>query len=384
MINTGINKLLSASLGFIALLTSLCQAIEELKPLAEYPTATKIWLTMEDGRIQPANKTNYRTNSETYISFLKPNGSTLKKDDTWGILDKKQLDIEERSISIEKRKLKLARRESETKHQEYTEKLRLDLETLTTKIREIEKTLENDDLSPKLKERVKKALQTLDKKVIFFEERLEPQELEDNLATELKELDLAHDRKLRSFEKIKRRSILKAEFDGTLTIFIAEPDTAHLKKDAHWISTSKLYATITDETHYELLLSNRNPIFNTEDRKLLIALVDDGTSHKLIQATYHELRKVETSGAIRDNHIFRIPQDSNSFAAQNVGENKTLYIYKKLKKPCHIISKKRIALIAPAILEKGGWDALVRYLFPGSKLVHIGPTTLAIEASNEN
>ena len=137
---------------------------EEVPPksIQEYPTSRKIWLSLEDGLIQPANLKQYRSLSEGYITFIKPNGAELQEGETWAIIDKDQLDLESRSLELEKKKVGKALDDLQDEQQAFIDKQLLNLEALKIQRIELKTSLENSSLPDKLKDKIREAMTKLD------------------------------------------------------------------------------------------------------------------------------------------------------------------------------------------------------------------------------
>ncbi|WP_143183787.1 hypothetical protein [Rubritalea squalenifaciens] len=354
------------------------------KSIQEYPTSRKIWLSLEDGLIQPANLKQYRSLSEGYITFLKPNGAELQEGETWAIIDKDQLDLESRALELEKKKVSKALDDLQEEQQAFIDKQLLNLEALKLQRIELKASLENSSLPDKLKDKIREALTKLDEQEARLQKSIKPENLESELQLKSEELTLSLDRKIRAHEKLEKRSHLKADFQGTLTISLDETQDPNFVNKPQWVEINKLYASITNDSHYEIEVTNRNPAFNSHDRSKLIAMVDDGVSRQLIRAKYKELRTKDTGGAIRDFHIFTIPEKHSEFAAKNSGETRTIFLYLTLEEDCYVIKKNQIALTAPKVLQTEGWPGLIKHLYPGYKLLHIGPKTLAVIKDDGN
>lgn len=355
---------------------------EEIKPISSYPTSRKIWLGIEDGKIQPSNQEIHRSSAEGHITFLKPNGAELKKGETWAIMDKEQLELEKRTIALERSKFKEALKKLEQDQEELIEKQQETITKLELQKNDLLASIETGLLSEKLLQRVKTAVADLDEKITKLNDSIKPEELERKMLLAKEELTLALDRKERVHEKLLMRSYLKADFDGILNITLDNPNAADKLNTPVWLDLGTTYATITDNSSYEILVSNRNPVFGAYETSKLIALVDDSRSLRRIRADYKESRKTDTSGAMKDIHIFEFPQEAKEFAHQNSGEVRTIYLYMLLEQDCYVITKREIALAAPDVLKEGGWPGLIKHLYPGYSLLHIGPKTLAVIKDN--
>lgn len=357
-------------------------ASESVKPITEYPVTRKIWLGIEDGKIQPADQKNFRSSAEGYITFLKPNGSTIKKGENWAILDQEQVELEKRAIVLERSKLKDSIDKLKSEQEELIDKQQANIVKLNTQKNDLSASLETELLSDKLKKRVREAITELDEKIKKAEERIDPEKLERDLNLSIEDLTLALDRKERSHEKLLRRSYLKAEFDGILNLTLDNPNAPDKLNNPVWLDLGTSYASITNNSHFEIQVSNRNPVFSNFDPSKIIAMIDDGRSRQRIQANYKEMRKTELAGGMKDIHVFEFPPETSEYASKNSGEVQTIYLYLTLEQDCQVIPKREIALAAPEVLKKEGWPGLIKHLYPGYSLLHIGPKTLAVTKDN--
>lgn len=376
------NKLLATATLLLALFGQLiCHAQDskpKLRPITSYPTVDKIWLSLEDGHILAADQKIYVAPSECFITLLKPNGSKLKKGDLFAVIDQDLLDLEKRSLDLEQEKFDKKIKDIKSEQTATIRKQNEAIQALETKKLELTLSTNAHTLSKKLQDRIQVAVKEIDTQISEIKATIDPKTLEQELKMAEEELKINLDQKLRANDQLRRRSRLKAGFPGTLNLLIDKPnDEGNLNRPI-WVELNKPFASIINDKQYEIRVSNRNPIFNNFPKERFIALIDDGGSRKLVQAAFEETRKVEINGVLRDQQIFKFPEESVEYAEQNIGETRTIFIYLKLKEEAYLVNKNDIALLAPEVLDKSGWRGLVKHLYPGHKVLHIGPKTLAV------
>jgi hypothetical protein len=121
------------------------------------------------------------------------------------------------------------------------------------------------------------------------------------------------------------------------------------------------------------------PLLSEIPREELLVLIQDSQTGKLIAGEYDRTEEIDSGREIARNFIFTIPDGSLEGARQAQGTRNLVHVYRKFPRPYKIIFKKDIAFSAPEVLDAAGWDGLVRHLYPGSKVIQVGPQTIAVE-----
>lgn len=373
---------------FLIMLLSLAPqaafAESQAKPLNDYSKSDHLWLTMEEGIIEPSQNKDYSSTTEDHITFLKKHGSHLSKGTPWAIINKEDLDLSERKIVLERSKAKKELSNMLLKQENESDKKALAIQSIKSKKQQFIDALTDDSIPKNLKEKIQDAILKMDSKIAAHEALLTPEALAVELENAKEDLLIELERKEINFKKIKKRAVLKAEFDGTLEIHVENASTAHEQTKGYWPAPSTQYASITDNSHYNLKISTRNSALNIEDPARLSAKLQDIGHRSMVTAQYSGRGSSKKSSGIKEFHLFKLEKNQADFAENNLGELRSVYVYYKLDSPCHILPKKNIAFLAPEVLEKRGWQGLVSHLYPGAKLVRSGPTTLAVKAPDGN
>lgn len=336
---------------------------------------------LEEGVIRPASYAQVRAETDGYVALHAEDRKMLQKGEHWATIDPEQLDIERRALALD-----------ESKQQQLLDQGREDLRAArlrtTLELHEAESKREalkdasgDAELSAMFKQRVREAMKKLDEQISILREKLDPALHERDLRLLEEDNALQLSRKQKQFVALEKRSCLVAASAGKLTIgdpFKEKLADVESGKPA-WMSTGDLLGTIVDDRHYEISVAAAGPLLSEIPREQLLVLIQDSQTGKLIIGEYDRTEEIDSGREITRNFVFAIPDGSMESARQAQGTRNLVHVYRKFPRPYRIIFKKDIAFAAPEVLDAAGWDGLVRHLYPGSKVIQVGPQTIAVE-----
>jgi hypothetical protein len=119
-------------------------------------------------------------------------------------------------------------------------------------------------------------------------------------------------------------------------------------------------------------------------RDQMLVFLQDSQTGRLIAGDYVRTDEVDNGREISRNFVFSIRDRDAEGARQAQGTRCLIHVYRKFSHPFRLVYKKDIAFAAPDVLERSGWDGLVRHLWPGSKVLQVGPQTIAVEPPDAN
>jgi hypothetical protein len=346
-----------------------------------FQEAERLWMGMEEGVIRPGYYAQIRAEADGYVALHAEDRRMLKKREHWATIDPEQLDIERRALAVD-----------ESKQQQSLEKGREDLRAgrlnMTLELHEAQSKKEaladalgDAELSAIFKQRVGEAIKKLDEQISILREKLDPALHERDLWLLEEDNALQLSRKQKQFISLEKRSCLVAESAGEFRI--GDPLKEKLASvepgKPAWMSSGDLLGTIVDERHYEISVAAAGPLLSEIPREQLLVLIQDSQTGKLIAGEYSRTEEVDSGREIARNFVFTIPDESIEIARQAQGTQSLVHVYRKFPRPYKIIFKKDIAFSAPDVLDASGWDGLVRHLYPGSKVIQVGPQTIAVE-----
>jgi hypothetical protein len=350
-------------------------------PFESFREAERLWMGMEEGVIRPAAYAQIRAEAEGYVALHAKDRKMLEKGEHWATIDPEQLEIERRALAVD-----------ESKQQQSLEKAREDLEAArlrtTLELHEAQSKREalaeasgDAELSAMFRQRVGEALRKLDEQISILRGKMDPALHERDLKLLEEDNALQLSRKQKQFVALEKRSCLVAGAAGELRV--GDPLKEKLAglepgKPA-WMSTGDLLGTIVDDQHYEISVAAAGPLLSEIPREELLVLIQDSQTGKLIAGEYDRTEEIDSGREIARNFIFTIPDGSMEGARQAQGTRNLVHVYRKFPRPYRIIFKKDIAFSAPEVLDAAGWDGLVRHLYPGSKVIQVGPQTIAVE-----
>lgn len=246
---------------------------------------------------------------------------------------------------------------------------------------------EEPGLPAALKRRASEAVAKMDEQIVLLRERLDPAKLESDLQLGVEEGRLQISRRRQQLESMERRSRLLSGFAGELRL--GNPHLKALGDDGKpdamlWLNPNDLIATIVDDRHYEISIQASGPLLSDLPQDQLLVFLQDSQTGRLLAAEFARTDEVDNGREISRIFVFTIREDGVEGARQAQGTRNLIHVYRKFSRPYRLVHKKDIAFSAPDILETAGWDGLVRHLWPGSKVVQVGPQTIAVEPKDAN
>lgn len=358
----------------------------EVKPLESCPEVNRLWMGMEEGVVRPAAYEQIRADSDGYVSIATKDGQMLAKGDPWGTLDPEQLEIERRTFQLEENKQKQQLEKGREDARDAQLQMNLELHEAEGKREELAAVAQGDELPVVLKNRAADAVAKLDERIGALREKLEPANLERELRLLDEDCALQIARKRKQLEILEKRSNLVAGFGGQIRIGdrLKEKLATIKPGEPLWVKTGELLGTLVDDRHYEISVSAAGPLFSEMPKEQLLVYLQDAQTGKLIPGDYSRTDETDNGREISRNFIFIIREEGVEGARQAQGTRNLVHVYRKFTQPHRLVYKKDIAFLAPDVLETSGWDGLVRHLWPGSKVIQVGPQTIAVAPKDAN
>lgn len=361
--------------------------VAELKPLKSFPEVRRLWMGLEEGSIRPGAYLQMRASAEGYLALSAKDGQHLEKDQAWATIDPEQLTLERKSLEVDQQKLDRQLKKARNDAQDLQVRLSVELHETERKRRDLVDASQESEIPAALKKRAAEAILKIDQQIELLNDKLDPESLERDQQLDEDEGELQIARKRKLFQSLEKRSCLMAPFNGDLRLsdtlkkqLAAAPNPT----DLLWVKPNDLIATIVDNDRFEISVTATSPLLAQIPPAELLVFFQEGQTGRLIAGEYARTDEVDLGSEITRNYIFNIQADSAKLAAQSMGQRNLVHIYRKFTRPFRFIQKKDIAFLAPDVLAAGGWDGLIRHLWPGSEVIQVGPQAIAVKPKDEN
>lgn len=379
--------------GNLSVLLAVCfSAVPLLAAAAEVPSlessreGERLWMGIEEGVIRPASYTQIRADVDGYVALHAEDGKMLREGDYWATLDPEQLEIERRALELDRSKQKQQLDKGREDLRDARLQMTLEMRETEGRRGSLSDVMQDPEISATLRQRAGEAVKKLDERISNFREKLDPAAEERDLRLLEEDIALQLSRKEKQFVALEKRSCLRAGSAGQLRL--GDPlkeklATAEPGKPL-WMKIGDLLGTIVDEKHYEISVAAVGPLLSEIPRDQLLVFIQDSQTGRLIAGKYSRTDEIDSGREIARNFIFIIPEEGMENARQSQGTRNLVHVYRKFPRPYRIVYKKDIAFAAPDVLDESGWDGLVRHLWPGSKVIQVGPQTIAVEPKDAN
>lgn len=82
-------------------------------------------------------------------------------------------------------------------------------------------------------------------------------------------------------------------------------------------------------------------------------------------------------------YSFEFPSERRGALLNLLGGQVDGALYYSMKTPVRIVPKFLLVSLSPEVFRTEGWSGLVKFLFPGHELVHVGLNSLAVGKSTK-
>lgn len=336
---------------------------------------------MEEGVIRPAAYEQLRAETDGHVAIHAEDGRELAKGDHWATLDPEQLALERRGFELERGKQQQQLEKGRGDARDARLRASLELHEAEGKRGELMAVARDGGLPPELARRAAEAVTKLDERIKAYQEVLDPAAYEKTLRLLEQECELQIERKQKQLQDLEKNSCVTAGSAGRLRLGdgLKEKLAGAKPGEAVWVESGDLLGTVVDDRHYEISVAAAGPLLSEIPREQLLVFLQDAQTGRLIAGEFSRADEIDNGREISRNFIFIIREDGMENARNAQGTRNMVHVYRKLPRPCRLVYKKDIAFVAPDVLETAGWAGLVRHLWPGSKVVQVGPQTIAVE-----
>lgn len=366
---------------------AMATAAEDVKPLTTFPKVDRLWLGIEEGVIRPAGHEQVRATADGYVELFAKNGEMIEKGMHWGTLAPRLLELEKRGLEVDEKKHLLQLRKLQDDARNETLRLGTELHEAERSRMALEEAMQDPLMPAAIRDNAATAIDGLVEQISILRARITPEARKQAVELEVEDLELQMERKRRQYRHLEKQSLLIAGFSGELRfgdkLHKALADTQDAKGMV-WLSANDLVGTLVNEGSYEIVVPAASALISGVPVEQLQAYLQDGQTGRLIVGTYDRAEEVDKGGEVARKHVFVITDKSITDAKYAVGSTNLVHLYRKFNSPFRLVFKKDIAFAAPEVLNEGGWSTLVRHLWKGSQVLHVGPQAIAVAAANED
>lgn len=335
---------------------------------------------LAEGTVEPRAIETVISSLEGYYEFHANHAQVLKQDQLYVTARPEQLELERRSLDLTRRQMETARREENRTDAEDSLRLETSRDELLQQRLELAEVLSTEGLDASLSERLTAAIDKLDGQIARMEEQLDPegravqrQEAQDSRA-------LGYERQRSTFETLERQSLRKAPFAGTLELSsdVREQLEGQALPARIWLAAGVTIGQIVDRSSYRISVPAAKTDLDKIPSEHLLVLLNNHDEGLLVRGTFDEIEQVQAGGELLPIYKFAVDEKYNEKLKTTGVRKELVHIYQTLPEPAHLVQKRDLTFLNPAVLEASGWAGLARHIWPGCKVLAIGPQTLAI------
>ena len=385
MINFG--KPINVLILFVAVLAGVPGLTHAAPPdLSEIPKSGRIWMGLEEGTIRPAAYQQFRSDVDATVKLHVADGDLLSSGQHWATLDPEQLEIERQALELEIDKRNLQRVKDDYDADQTRVALLLEIQDAYRKLEDLTDASQSSALDEGLRQRAREAVKIMKRRIEILEQRASNERLEEESRLKELESDLQLQRTRKQLLDLERRSKQISRHGGRLRLsddFKKRMERA-TPEEKIWVSAGDILGTVLDDTRYEIHVPASNSAMLQLPEDEIGIFIQDGQTGTLIPGSFLRIDEMESGLEIKRTYIFSVPDERIEAAREAGGQKQLVHVYRMFGKEHHLIHKKDIAFADPDVLMRSGWTGLVRHLWPDSRIIQVGPQTIAVEEANEN
>lgn len=273
------------------------------------------------------------------------------------------------------------------KHEESEELQRLEekLEELIEQDRLLLEAFSNEQesqlLPSGLDERVQTGLSKLKAETDRVRALIDPENRQTTKDLAEKEQALQLERKRLSLIAVEKRSQIKAPFEGMLDLSTEIKELLLESRESNgliWLPPGTGIGLIADRRSYIVRIpAEGTPLGSIPQDKAKIMLTSKEEG-KLVMADLLSVKQEQDGARASEIFEFKVSkEDAQSLSV--IGQQKIMaHLFRTFDHPCRVIPKRDIAFEDTSVLQSGGWQMLVRKLWPEAELIAVGPQHLAV------
>lgn len=377
---------------FLALASVLVCAsapADETKTLEDFPRSDRLWLCHVKGALAATKQVPIVMGGSGRLRMLVPNDASLEKGQVFAVFQPDRLELEREALALEK--FMLRSRIEETR-------LELENRLLIMESQKAEAEAELQELkaafslpevktNPAFRKKIGESIVTAEEKIKRFGMRMEVLVESIKEEAEVSKLKLDFRRREYEFGNMKRDAEKHTLFKGSFTM-TDEIEKEHGEKPVpyeFWVDGGALIGHVTDDSSYEVTLTEYPPILNRSPLDQLVMEIQGSASDSPLSAHFLEARNESQLGIgarAEKILIFQIHGDDRKRAQALAGSTSFGQIFQQLPGDCYIVPKTDLMRLLDGKEKpaKGGWATIVRAVWPEAQLVAEGYRDLAFKS----
>lgn len=354
----------------------------------DFPRSGRLWLCHVKGALAATKQVPVVMGGSGRLRMLIPNDASLEKGQVFAVQQPDRVELEREALALEKFMLRSKIEET---------RLELENKLLIMESQKTEAEAELQELNgafslpevrenPEFRKKIAESIATAEEKIKRYGMRMEilAESIEEE--AEVSKLKLEFRRRELEFENMKRNAEQHALFHGSFAM-TDEMQREHGEKTApyeFWVDGGALIGHVTDDSSYEVTLTEYPPILNRTPLDQLVLEIHGNASDPPLTARFLEARNESQLGIGARGEkvlIFQIRGDDRKRAQSLAGTTSFGQIFQQLPGDCHIVPKTDLMRLLDGKEKppEGGWVSIARVVWPEAQLVAVGHRDLAFK-----
>ncbi|MGL4400028.1 MAG: hypothetical protein ACRCXD_09180 [Luteolibacter sp.] len=362
--------LLLIFLGFPCLSFAAEPPAAVVKPLDSYPLADRLWLGSFGGEVAVNPTTDVLATRSGEIKWEVEEGAEVKEGALVALSGAIQIRQSAGQLALDEDAVEMKLKEAEWQHREKLIGLERQVDDLELKISKLsltpkERELLGDELAKRLVEEtreIKKELKTLNEKLV-------PEFRANELSIEQRQIQQDIEKARAVHEDLVRSMEIISPSVGILAIL-----------KSGYVRANDIIGTVERRGHAVVSMQLLDPELRSEAPESLAISVATPKGDLISGAFSHVDRMANVRLGPMIYH-FKLDQNPEVPFTPDLSGERMITLYKLLHRSVRIVPKADFIFAQPLEIQRLGWAGFLKTIWPTSRIVHVGPRSIALVAN---
>ncbi|MGL5019553.1 MAG: hypothetical protein ACRDBP_15570 [Luteolibacter sp.] len=361
--------LLLTFLGFPGLAFAAESPAAAVKPLDSYPLADRLWLGSFGGEVAVNPTMDVLATRSGEIKWEVEEGAEVKEGAVVALSGAIQIRQSAGQLALDEDAVEMKLKEAEWQHREKSIGLERQVDDLELKISKLsltpkERELLGDELAKRLVEEareIKKELKTLNEKLV-------PEFRANELSIEQRQIQQDIEKARAVHEDLVRSMEILSPSVGILAIL-----------KSGYVRANDIIGTVERRGHAVVSLQLLDPELRSEAPESLAISVATPKGD-LISGTFSHVDRMANVRLGPMVYHFKLDQNPEVPFTPDLSGERMITLYKLLRRNVRIVPKADFIFAHPLEIQRLGWAGFLKTIWPTSRIVHVGPRSIALVA----
>ena len=339
----------------------------EAKPLESYPVADRLWLGSFGGDVEVNPSMDVLASRSGDIKWEVEEGAEVKEGAVVAFSSAIQIRQSASQLALDEDAVRMKLKTAEWQHLEKATGLERQVNELEMKISKLSLTpKERELLGAELAQRLAEEAREIKKELKTLNEKLNPEFRANELDIELRQIQQDIEKARADHEDLVHSMEILSPNDGIL----------HILKSGY-VRANDIIGTVERRGHAVVSMQLLDPELRSEVPESL-AISVSGPKGDLISGVFSHTDRMANVRLGPTIYHFKLDQNPGGPFTSDLSGERMVTLYKLLNKEVRIVPKADFLFSHPQEIQRLGWAGFLKTIWPGARIVHIGPRSIAL------